>query len=412
MFRLHVTANAAPSIQFFSVLGCGFTLVMCARLACAQANSDYSVVYRFTGGAPDGSFPSTGLIPDASGNLYGTTYNGGGTGCGGSGCGTVFMVTRNGNETPLYQFTGGNDGGLPVSDPHLTMDDEGNLYGSTYVGGQYGFGTIFELPKGGTETTLYAFMGGNDGASPWAAPSFGKKKAYLYGTTTAGGSSGLGTVYQLAPDGTETVLHAFGGGNDGQTPDDGLITDAKGNLYGTTFNGGKHTAGTVFKVRPDGKEMLLHAFTGSDGSLPSAALLADSAGNFYSTTYYGDQYDFGNVFKLAPDGTITTLYAFKGGLDGGDPYSSPIGEIGNKKGMLYATTYRGGAAGLGTVFKLVLSNGTWTETPLHSFMGGTDGALPVEGVTANADGFLYGTTGSGGTGCGSNGCGTVFRLKK
>jgi len=304
----------------------------------------------------------------------------------------------------LYVFSGGSDGGLPVSVPHLTMDASGNLYGTTFQGGQYGDGVVFEFGKNG-EQTLYSFKGGRDGANPWAAPIF-DRKGNLYGTTTAGGTNNEGTVYKLGPHG-EDVLHSFGEGTDGNFPADGLIADKNGNFYGTTQFGGSGGHGTVFEITPQGAETVLYHFTGgNDGSQPGGALLQDKAGNFYGTTFKGGTHSDGTVFELGQsNGTWseTPLYSFTDNLDGANPYATLVSD---KAGNLYGTTESGGVAGLGVVFKLAPDG---TETVRHSFKGGTDGGEPFEGVTFNTDGFLYGATSVSGTlDCG---CGTVFKVK-
>jgi uncharacterized repeat protein (TIGR03803 family) len=214
-----------------------------------------TVLHAFKGGN-DGAAPYAGLIMDSSGNLYGTTGGGGA-----SGWGTVFELSpptfgplsRPWNETVLYAFKGGNDGVDPLGG--LIMDSQGNLYGTTSGGRALGYGTVFELiqipgvPGAWNETILYAFSGGNDGANPGAGLVMAQGN--LYGTTAGGGASGYGTVFELTsrPGWTETVLHAFSGG-DGATPNAGLTTDSKGYFYGTTFGGGPTvSAGTVFGLR-------------------------------------------------------------------------------------------------------------------------------------------------------------------
>jgi len=389
------------------ISACGLALVIGIPSGGAHATDGYRTIHRFEGGANDGSDPSAGVIPDSMGNLYGTTYWGGGTGCGGSGCGILFKLTPSGGkwiETVLYVFSGGSDGGLPVSVPHLTMDASGNLYGTTFQGGQYGDGVVFEFGKNG-EQTLYSFKGGRDGANPWAAPIF-DRKGNLYGTTTAGGTNNEGTVYKLGPHG-EDVLHSFGEGTDGNFPADGLIADKNGNFYGTTQFGGSGGHGTVFEITPQGAETVLYHFTGgNDGSQPGGALLQDKAGNFYGTTFKGGTHSDGTVFELGQsNGTWseTPLYSFTDNLDGANPYATLVSD---KAGNLYGTTESGGVAGLGVVFKLAPDG---TETVRHSFKGGTDGGEPFEGVTFNTDGFLYGATSVSGTlDCG---CGTVFKVK-
>jgi uncharacterized repeat protein (TIGR03803 family) len=313
----------------------------------------------------------------------------------------------------LYSFAGGSDGAYPEAG--LIKDLAGNLYGTTTGGGiSYGYGTVFELAPDGIETVLYAFTGGSDGNDPYAG-LIRDSAGNLYGTTAFGGARHYGTVFELAPDGTETVLHSFTG-SDGADPFAGLIKDKAGNLYGTTEEGGStscegYGCGTVFELAPDGTETVLHAFTGgNDGDDPIGGLIKDSAGNLYGTTVNGGGtgcgYGCGTVFKLAPDGTETVLYAFTGGSDGAGPAA---GLIKDSAGNLYGTTEGGGGTscnsgyGCGTVFEFAPDG---TETVLHAFTGGNDGATPFAGLIKDSAGNLYGTTFLGGT----YGGGVVFKV--
>jgi uncharacterized repeat protein (TIGR03803 family) len=251
----------------------------------------------------DGLLPYAGLIADASGNLYGTTSQGGGSAnCVGGvgGCGTVFVVPPSGSETVLHSFTDSGDAAYP--DAGLIADASGNLYGTTNSGGAYGAGTVFKLTPSGSETVLYSFIN-TSGALPGKAGLIADASGNLYGTTNSGGAYSYGTVFKLTPSGSETVLYSFTGGSDGRGPEAGLIFDASGNLYGTTFSGGAHGYGTVFKLTPSGSETVLHSFTGSDGAYPAAGLIADAAGNLYGTTVEGGVSDLGTVFKLSGAGT-------------------------------------------------------------------------------------------------------------
>jgi uncharacterized repeat protein (TIGR03803 family) len=264
------------------------------------------------------------------------------------------------------------------------------------------------------ESVLHAFVGSpSDGAFPFAGV-ISDSEGNLYGTTTSGGTDNLGTVFKVAPDGTETLLHSFRGGNDGAGPYGGLILDKKGNLYGTTGAGGvvsepcKAGCGTVFKLAPDGKETVLYAFQGgSDGSGPVGRLIVDKQGNFYGATDFGGNTNCrstlgcGTVFRLAGGGGETVLYEFcslGGCTDGSHPEA---GLARDGAGNLYGTTQRGGIVqgdvcqtdGCGTVFKLSPDG---TETVLHPFAGDPDGNAPLAGLTLDKAGNLYGTTQLGG----------------
>jgi uncharacterized repeat protein (TIGR03803 family) len=265
-----------------------------------------TVLYSFSGSKEDGQFPMAGLVRDAAGNLYGTTLYSGGAGCNhgaGPGCGTVFKLDKAGRETALYRFTGvAGDGSFPVAG--LVRDPAGNLYGTTQGGGS-GFGTVFKLDKTGKETVLYSFTGGADGRYPQYGYLLRDAAGNLYGTTSSGGSSncsgGCGVVFKVDKARNETVLYSFTETNgDGANPYAGVTRDSAGNLYGTTFNGGVFSVGTVFKLDKAGQETVLHNFGRSDGANPRAAVVHDARGNLYGATQYGGTDDFGTIFKLTP----------------------------------------------------------------------------------------------------------------
>jgi uncharacterized repeat protein (TIGR03803 family) len=348
--------------------------------------------------------------------------------------------TQLSKEKLIYSFKGTPDGGGPLSG--LTLDGEGNLFGTTEAGGEYDFyGTVFELKRtadGWKEQVLYSFADGNDGAEPHGGVVF-DAAGNLYGTTLYGGTENAGTVFELTPDGngmwSEKLLHTFGYGTDGVAPYAGLTIDADGNLYGTTAVGGTHERGTVFELTPGANgtwtEKVLHSFSepGYYESGPFGGLLIDAAGNLYGMTYGGgissDNCDptmvgCGRVFELtpAPNGKWTekTILLFNG-KSGSNPWA---GVVLDNAGNVYGTTYLGGAGqcqdgygkvvGCGVVFSLTPSkNGNWTETVLHGFdNNGFDGFDAFAGLALDAAGNLYGTTSSGGT----RGTGTVFKVTK
>jgi uncharacterized repeat protein (TIGR03803 family) len=307
------------------------------------------VLHSFSQTDGDGAFPWYGtLARDSSGNLYGTTITGGVAGelC----CGTIFKVTAAGKETVLYRFTGDNGDGFPQAG--VVRDSSGNLYGTTQNGGPSNAGTVFKVDPSGRKTILYSFTGSTDGAYPMAAVVL-DAKGNLYGTTSGGGLysfGGYGTVFKVDPAGKETVLYTFMGANDGSSPEAGVIRDSQGSLYGTTNLGGTEAAGTVFTVDLQGHETVLHNFAGgSDGWLPlGGSLVRDSAGNLYGTTPQGGSNDFGVVFKIDTKGNETALHNFSGS-DGKIPYGTLFLD---RAGNLYGTTYEGGAYGGGVVFKI------------------------------------------------------------
>lgn len=248
-------------------------------------------------------------------------------------------------------------------------DTNGNLYGTTGQGGK-AHGAVFEIAPNGTETVLYSFLGEPDGAQPLARLLI-DSSGNLYGTTVEGGvscsinSNGCGTVFKVTPTGSESVLYAFLGGNDGDSPLSTLISDQAGNLYGTTDGGGGCSeyepdgCGTVFKVSPKGKETILHAFQGhSDGSFPAAGLVMDSAGNLYGTTNIGGRDKLcehvgqgcGTVFKVAKNGVESVVYSFKVESNSPPRGALPYASVLLQNDVLYGITTKGGNGNNGVVF--------------------------------------------------------------
>ena len=305
-------------------------------------------------GCSDGANPEAGLIGDSAGNLYGTTYDGGSgcDSCGGGG--TVFRLEPNGTETVLYNFcskSACSDGYQPEAG--VIRDGAGNLYGTTVSGGKsgcngYNCGVVFKVAPDGTEKVLYDFSTGG-GYGP-VSGVIRDKSGNLYGTTEFGGTNEGGVVFKLAPHGVETVLYAFCGQNnctDGAAPAAGVIKDQSGDLYGTTeFGGGAGcdggaSCGVVFEIAPNGTETVLHTFSNGnngDSGNPVAGLIRDKAGNLYGTTFWGGTYNRGTVFKIAADGTATLLYSFGGAGDGEGPRAGLIQD----KDYLYGTTFSPG----------------------------------------------------------------------
>jgi len=452
-----------------------------------------TVLHTFTGGT-DGGNPCGGLVADSAGNLYGTTYQGGiaGAGVNQRGAGVIYKIDTSGQYTVLYSFTGEADGSGPIAG--VILDAAGNLFGTTYNGGMQGKGVVFQLRTAGQETVLYSFAGAPDGANPYAGVT-ADAAGNLYGTTFNGGAHAQGAVYKLTPTGQETVLCSFGGsGTEGGTPFVGVVLDSVDNIYGAAGNvvyklnpAGSFTKlgyvgantnlsgiardaagnlyitsnaggtsewkyGAVFKLGNSGKPSLLYQFTGdqivSGVSMPgsedlglNASVILDSAGNLYGTTPFAGtaglvyeieaggtvkkRYDFlpskggatprsgltlsagnlygtaelggnganaGVVYKLSPGGREAVLYTFKGGKkDGASPeYNIVVDQTGN----IYGVTVKGGTYDQGVVYKLAPSG---QETILHNFTGQADGSFPT-GVALDSSGNLYGTTEFGGEG--------------
>jgi len=408
----------------------GMLVVTLMLAPSAWAQSKYKVLHQFSSDYPqhyDGLAPYGGLIFDAAGNLYGTTASGG------EREGTVFKLTPNTDgswtESVLYGFGfNGGDGSSPMAGPIL--DAAGNLYGTTYLGGGQGVGTVFDLtpnPDGSwTHTVLHTFypsQWGDAGIWPYAGLIL-DAAGNLYGTTVGGGAYGYGVVFELTPnlDGswTESVLYSFTGGTDGANPYAGLIFDNTGNLYGATVGGGLYGYGVVFKLKPHANgswtEKVLHKFTGGkEGANPYAALVFDIAGNLYGTTVNGGPYGYGVAYKLTPNTagcwTPKILHKFTGGKDGANPYAALVLDA---AGNLYGTTWAGGTHGLGVVFKLNLGpDGKWGEHVLHAFAG-QPARNPYAGLVLDRAGNLYGTTATGDTDCSSywshQDCGAVFEI--
>jgi uncharacterized repeat protein (TIGR03803 family) len=375
--------------------------VMAVATPPAEAQT-FSVAHNFSGGS-DGAYPLNGLTANGK-VLFGTASSGGAFGYG-----VVFKINALDQEIVLHAFTGGTDGANPQGS--LVRDKAGNLYGTTTAGGASGVGTVFKV-TGKIETVLYSFAGGTDGADPEARLAM-DATGNLYGTTAAGGTSGNGTVFKLAPPTiqggkwTESVLYNFGTGTDGATPVAGVSFDAAGNLYGTTSAGGAHGYGTVFQLTPGTgwKENILHNFqNAADGAVPYAGLISDKSGNFYGAATEGGTGGGGTVFELSPSNgswTFTVLYSVPGwGISG--TFRDLLRDA---SGNLYGTTHCDGNNNAGTVYKLAPSGSTWTYTLLYTFTGGSDGLYSFSNLALRL-GSLYGTTAYGG----SHGAGVVFQI--
>jgi uncharacterized repeat protein (TIGR03803 family) len=432
--------SAPASITLLAVIA----ITLLFALA-ASAGSTYKVLYRFKGGK-DGAYPSGALVFDALGNLYGTTSAGGGTsdcsGVEGNGCGTVFELTPGTNgkwsESVLYRFQSDIDGANPNGS--LLFDATGNLYGTTNAGGSsfclgIGCGVVFNLTPAGkgkwTESVLYNFQNGAQGASPLGGLLF-DAAGNLYGSTSSGGEDLGGVAFALMPGSsgwTFNNLHSFClVGNcvaEGSEPFAGLAADSNGNLYGTTLMGGNNArscggfpggCGVVFRLTPSHggwTESVLHKFVGPEGVQPAARVTLDNQGNIYGATGIDGAFGFGTVFKLAPASggrwKFTVIYNFRSGTNQG---SFNSGLVVDAAGSLYGATTFGGkgscaGAGCGAVYKLTPGrHGRWTYTALHNFSGGQDGGQPSGDLILDTNGHIFGTAGVGGV----SGSGVVFEI--
>ncbi len=323
------------------------------------ANGHFRLLWQFTGN-PDGAYPEGELLIGPGGILYGSTSSGGPGGYG-TIFSLVPPTTppRNIQEaqwgkTVLYSFVGRNDGAAPNGP--LVMDHAGNLYGSTYAGGGGGnYGTVFELSlaNGSWHESILHRFSGSDGDNPMDGVTL-DAVGNVYGTTRGGGPFSTGIVYQvLAGSGwAENVLYDFPG--DGFDPESGVTFDLSGNLYGSTFGGGSNGAGTVFELsHGNWTPQLIYNFNGGNGWGPdSTKLIFDPAGYLYGTTYGDGPYGEGSVFKLTPSNgawVYTSLHDFTGGSDGGYPVGTLVLDA---NGNLYGTASLGGQYGYGVVFKI------------------------------------------------------------
>lgn len=408
MIQKTSTLVRPPALRFLALA----ILLPCCVATCATLTTLHTFA-----GLSDGSYPQANLVRSSTGVLYGTTMLGGS-----GGWGTVFQLTPNTGgktytEKVIYNFTGLADGANPVSD--LVIGNSNVLYGTTYGGGKYGYGTVFELSPGATWTqkVLYSFKGGTDGAYPAAGVVWRSSSGALYGTTYGGGTAGLGTAFQVVPSSgsgtwSEKVVYSFLGGTDGAYPiaDLKLATGSVVTLYGTTSAGGSTT---------------IPAGTPPSGTNPGCAANVDNTPCTYE--------NWGTVFQLTGSGggafTETQLYSFFGTADGGTPESALIMPA---SGVIYGSTFWGGVnfmcatgaypQGCGVVYQLApptSGSGLWTETVLHTFSNTTpDGQHPYRNLAySSASGYLYGSTYAGGQDLDTcfpagafTGCGTIFDL--
>ncbi len=409
-----ISVGTTTAVLALAVL---FVLTVAPGIANAQ---QYHLLYTFTGGL-DGAQPYSGLTINGAGNLFGTTHSGNqGTNWGNvyelrrhnsswifsplqlfdgtlaSGVvigpdGVLYGTSPNNlvdyfwgyvynlrppintvcraitcpwNPTVIYGFSGGSDGALPRYGD-LTFDSAGNMYDTTANGGisfgSDGLGVVYQMTRSGsgwTQQPIYLFTG-PDGAHPYNAVVL-DGAGNLYGTTTAGGQFGFGTVFEVSPSGggwTERVLYSFTGGDDGSFPTAPIVFDQAGNIYGSTNTGGAGGGGTVFELSPAGggayNYTLLKSFTGGVNCGPFAALTFDAVGNLFGTTICSGATNNGNVFKFTPSGgggwTYSSLYDFTGGLDGKNPYSNVVFD---SAGNMFGTTFHGGTFNQGVIWEL------------------------------------------------------------
>ncbi|MGB7585989.1 MAG: choice-of-anchor tandem repeat GloVer-containing protein [Terriglobales bacterium] len=395
-------------------------LVLSAMTAIVSPAQTFTQLFQFD--YADGGFPQpTSLVQGIDGSFYGTTYVGGAYHLGTifkiTAAGTFTSLRSFDGPTGSHPFAGliqatdGNFYGTTSGFGFLTPN-----HTPVFSGGN----TYKIAPAGGPPTPLFTFcnhMSCIDGSEPHGA-LVQAKNGIFYGTTSFGGANSVGTVFQMTADGTLTTLYNFcaqTGCTDGAHPYAGLIQATDGNFYGATYQGGANNSGTIFEITAAGALTTLYSFCAqagcADGSHPYAGLVQGTDENFYGTTYGGGAHNVGTIFKITSSGALTTLYSLSG-VDGANPYA---GLVQATDGNFYGTTQNGGVNHRGTVFEITVAG---TLTPLYDFCSQTDcadGAYPRGGLIQGTDGNFYGTTENGGmmvncSLCGKQGEGTVFSL--
>jgi uncharacterized repeat protein (TIGR03803 family) len=336
----------------------------CGTVYKLDSAGTFTVLHEFTGSKSDGAFPWSGPILDSKGNLYGVTGDFGE----GGGQGKIYEIDTAGNFSVLYALKK-FDGNYPVVGP--VMDATGNLYGGTFQGGANGGGTVFKLDTAGNFTVLYSFAGQADGSELQALLL--DASGNIYGTTYGGGNSncsyGCGTAFKIDSNDNFSLLYSFTGNADGGHPAfESLVMDNEGNLYGGTYGlYGAYLDGTVFKLTPAGSLTTLYAFTGgTDGALPNGPVVLDTAGNLYGATEAGGDLSgciafntgCGVLYEVDSKGTFKVVHTFNPGKDGNAPHGGgPQGILQDASGNLFGTTQFGGKLschggyGCGAIFK-------------------------------------------------------------
>jgi len=359
-------------------------VTMAASAATLRAQT-YTDLYNLGSNSGDPTDPAwMGLFAQGrDGNLYSTTATGGTINCG-----TVFQLTPAGKLTVLYSFMNKNDGCFPNSG--LTLGTDGSFYGTTSAGGSTGAGTIFKITSNGTFTLLHTFNGTTEGVEANVPPIQGPDGNF-YGTTSDGGLEVFGTVYKMTPAGNLTVIYTFGGTV--RYPY-GLTLGTDGNFYGIDGGGSGSPYGGVFKVTPQGKLTQLHSFTSTDGQSPLGAIIQASDGNFYGTTNAGGSGGAGVVYKVTPAGALTDLFNFANNGLGMNPRA---GLVQGTDGKFYGATTTDPGASFGTIFQIT-STGAYTDLVfLTNNIGLYPGANPQVSLFQHTNGTFFGDTYGGGS---------------
>lgn len=357
----------------------------------AFADLPITTVASFGNGS--GVYPYSGVSLDSSGNLFGTTRDGGA-----SGYGTVYEIVKGSSVvTTLASFTNTN-GSVPWSG--VSLDSSGNLFGTTQYGGVNNYGVVYEIASGTHNMTTLASFDSASGAYPYSGVTL-DGSGNLFGATYRGGANGYGTVYEITKgSGAFSTLSSFNGTN-GALAYGGITLDGSGNLFGTTYTGGAGGSGTVFEITKGSSAITdLVSFNETNGARPTSDVVMDSSGNIFGTTISGGSTSYGIVFEIAKgSSTLTNLYTFDG-PSGAYPFG---GVILDGSGNLFGTTKQGGVNSYGTVYKIAY--GTHAFTSLASF-NSTNGDTPYGGVVLDSKGNLFGTTNGGG----AYNRGTVFEI--
>lgn len=390
------------------ILGTVSIFLFCAATA-TPADAQTLTAFSFDG--TDGTNSYAGVVQGDNGNLYGTTALGGA-----NNLGVLFAITPGGTLKTVYNFC--SQGGVSCTDgaypeANLVQATDRNVYGTAAGGGNTecpsGCGTVFKVAPNGTLTTLYTFCSqGGASCTDGAYPNalIQGTNGNFYGTTNGGGANNLGTVFEITPRGALTTLSSFDNTSGGGGYAQ-LIQATNGDFYGTTYLEGANGYGTVFKITPGGVLTTLHSFDNTDGS-SALSLVQATNGNLYGTTFEGGANGSGTVYEITLSGKFKTLYSFTNGDDGSGPNPLVQGTDGN----FYGAASGGGANGAGTVFEITPSG---TLKTLYSFCSQgvtscTDGAVPNASLIQDTNGKFYGTTIFGGSGTCQYGCGTVFSL--
>ena len=373
-----VSVATQPPDQYCTVAqGSGTAQASVSNVAVTCAAGTASVL-----AALPGSGYSTSGVPllASNGDLYESTNNG---------FGSIVQITPAGKLSVLYSFAGGTADG---TDPGtLVQGPNGNLYGVTSVGGPTNTGSIFELTLGGAETVLHFFTTGGSNALNPSSPLLLASDGNFYGVTSAGGTSGDGTLYRISPAGAYTVLYSFPiyNGSALSIPEGPLIQASNGELVGTCYDGGTGGAGGVFTfdLKTDTETDL--AMGVGTFSSPQNGVVQASDGNFYGvTTYSGSNV----LFEVTPTGTASVVYNFNSGGSGAFTFTVGAGQLAlGSDGDLYGAAGSGGSGNAGGVYRLDPTTGTLTSVYAFSGASGTTAEGAINGLSVGSNGWLYGT---------------------